>query len=218
MSAPLDWTGLLASELAALSPLELAANVFTAVSIVLAGRNNVHTWWTGIVGTALFGILFGQSHLYADVALQIFFVVTSIVGWWKWLRGDHGEPLPITHASIANLAWTVPLGVAATVAYGAMLHFYTRAYSPFLDSTVLVFSIIGQILMMQRRVENWGFWLLVNTIAVPLYFSRGLHLTSLLYAGFWVNAIVAWRNWWRLAAAPASPSVSVSADTAESCR
>lgn len=193
------WAALLAPELAALSPLELAANVFTALAIVLAGRNNVHTWWTGIVGTALFAILFGQSHLYADVALQVFFVVTGFSGWWKWLRGDHGEPLPITHASPANLAWTVPLGIAATGAYGAMLHFYTQAYSPFLDSTVLVFSIIGQILMMQRRVENWTFWLLVNTIAVPLYFSRGLHLTSLLYAGFWINAIVSWRNWSRLA-------------------
>src|SRR5438094_10243128 len=107
------WAAAFGAELAALSPLELAANVFTALAIVLAGRNNVHTWWTGIVGTVLFGILFAGSHLYADVALQIFFVVTGIVGWWKWLRGAHGEPLPITHATLANLAWTVPLGIAA---------------------------------------------------------------------------------------------------------
>jgi nicotinamide mononucleotide transporter len=215
MNAPLDWTAAFTSELAALSPLELSANVFTALAIVLAGRNNVHTWWTGIVGTALFGILFGESHLYADVALQIFFVITGIVGWWKWLRGDHGEPLTITHATLANLGWTVPLGLLATAAYGAMLHFYTQAYSPFFDSTVLVFSIIGQILMMQRRVENWAFWLLVNSIAVPLYFSRGLHLTSLLYAGFWINAIVSWRNWARLAAASASSSLSLSTESSE---
>jgi len=181
-------------------PLELAANGLTALAILLAGRNNVHTWWTGIVGCTLFGILFAQNRLYADVALQAFFVATSVVGWWKWVRGDHGEPLPITHASIANLAWTVPLGVVATAAYGTLLHFTTNAYAPFLDSAVLVFSIIGQILMMQRRVENWAFWLLVNTIAAPLYFSRGLALTAVLYAGFWVNAIVSWRSWYKLAA------------------
>lgn len=216
MSAQLlDYAAAFSAELASLSPLELAANIFTALSIVLAGRNNVHTWWSGIVGTGLFAILFGQSHLYADVALQIFFVATSIVGWWKWVRGDHGEPLPITHTTLANLAWTVPLGIVATAAYGAMLHFYTQAYSPFLDSTVLVFSIIGQILMMQRRVENWAFWLLVNSIAVPLYFSRGLHLTSLLYAGFWINAIVSWRNWWRLAASKASSSLALSTESSE---
>jgi nicotinamide mononucleotide transporter len=188
------------------APLEWAANGLTAAAILLAGRNNVHTWWTGIAGCTLFGILFAQNRLYADVALQAFFVATSIVGWWKWLRGDHGEPLPITHAGVASLAWTVPLGVAATAAYGALLHFTTNAYAPFLDSAVLVFSIIGQILMMQRRVENWAFWLLVNTIAAPLYFSRGLMLTAVLYAGFWINAIVSWRNWYRLAAQHAAAS------------
>jgi nicotinamide mononucleotide transporter len=182
------------------APLEWAANGMTAAAIVLAGRNNVHTWWTGIVGCTLFAILFAESRLYADVALQGFFVATSIAGWWKWARGDHGDPLPITHASVANLAWTVPLGAVATAGYGALLHFTTNAYAPFLDSAVLVFSIIGQILMMQRRVENWAFWLLVNSIAAPLYFSRGLTLTAVLYAGFWVNAVVSWRNWYRLAA------------------
>lgn len=185
-----------------IAPLELAANGLVAASIVLAGRNNVHTWWTGIAGCTLFGILFAQTRLYADAALQVFFVVTSVVGWWKWVRGDHGDPLPITHASGANLAWTAPLGVVATICYGALLHFTTNAYAPFLDSAVLVFSIIGQVLMMQRRVENWAFWLLVNSIAAPLYLSRGLVLTAVLYAGFWINAIVSWRNWHRLAAQP----------------
>jgi nicotinamide mononucleotide transporter len=186
-----------------IGPLEIAANLFTAVAIVLAGRNNVHTWWTGIVGCALFAILFWQGHLYADVVLQTFFVATGIAGWRKWLHGGNtGAELPVTHARPSTLAWSLVAGVLLTAGYGALLHHYTDAYAPFVDSAVLVFSVIGQILMMQRRVENWAFWLLVNTIAVPLYFSRGLHLTALLYAGFWINALVAWRSWRRLAAAP----------------
>lgn len=195
-----------------ISPLELAANAFTAVAIVLAGRNNVHTWWTGIVGCTLFGVLYLQNHLYADVTLQVFFVLTSIYGWWKWLRGARGTPLPITHATRATLLWTASAGILATLAYGTLLHATTDAYAPFPDSTVLVFSVIGQVLMMQRRVENWSFWVLVNTIAVPLYASRGLVLTSVLYAGFWINAIISWRNWRRLArtvvAGSATPSLS----------
>jgi nicotinamide mononucleotide transporter len=206
MSGALDLAANLGAALAATAPLELAANVFTTVAIVLAGRNNVHTWWTGVVGTALFGLLFAQNRLYADVALQVFFVATGLVGWWRWLRGQDGEPLPVTHAGLGSLLWIAPLGVAATAAYGAMLHHYTNAYAPFPDSAVLVFSIIGQVLMMQRRVENWGFWLLVNTIAAPLYYSRGLHLTAVLYAGFWVNALVSWRSWHRLAVLPPAPS------------
>jgi nicotinamide mononucleotide transporter len=118
--------------------------------------------------------------------------------------------LPITHASISSLLWTVPLGIGATAAYGALLYFYTNAYAPFIDSAVLVFSVIGQFLMMQRRVENWSFWLLVNTIAVPLYFSRGLYLTAALYAGFWINAIVSWLWWRKLAAQQAQGAEPVS--------
>jgi len=181
------------------SPLELAANAFTAAAILLAGRNNVHTWWTGIVGCTLFGVLFAQNRLYADVVLQMFFVGTGVLGWWRWLHGNHGKPLPITHAGWRSLAWMIPAGIAATAAYGALLHFYTNAYAPFIDSAVLVFSVIAQLLMMQRRIENWPVWLLVNTIAVPLYFSRGLHLTAFLYLCFWVNAIVSWVWWTRLA-------------------
>jgi nicotinamide mononucleotide transporter len=191
MSGALELAAGAIAALKATAPLELAANVFTAAAIVLAGRNNVHTWWTGVVGCALFGLLFAQNRLYADVALQIFFVLTSLLGWWKWLHGREGEPLPVSHAGLSSMLWIVPLGAAATA-----------AYAPFPDSAVLVFSIIGQLLMMQRRVENWSFWLLVNTIATPLYFSRGLHLTAVLYAGFWINAVVSWRNWHKLAAPP----------------
>ena len=181
------------------SLLELAANAFTAAAILLAGRNNVNTWWTGIVGCSLFGLLFAQNRLYADVVLQVFFVATGVLGWWRWLRGNHGAPLPITHAGWRTLAWMIPTGIVATAAYGALLHFYTNAYAPFIDSAVLVFSVIAQLLMMQRRIENWPVWLLVNTIAVPLYFSRGLHLTAFLYLCFWVNAIVSWIWWTKLA-------------------
>jgi len=187
------------------SPLELAANAFTAAAILLAGRNNVHTWWTGIIGCTLFGLLFAQSRLYADVVLQVFFIGTGILGWWRWLHGSHGAPLRITHAGWRSLAWMIPAGLAASAAYGALLHFTTDAYAPFFDSAVLAFSVIAQLLMMGRRIENWPLWLIVNTIAVPLYYSRGLVLTSVLYAGFWINAIVSWW-WWRWLAQQQAPA------------
>ena len=86
-----------------MNPLEIAANAFTAVAIVLAGRNSVHTWWTGIIGCTLFGLLFAQSRLYADVVLQAFFVATSLLGWRRWVRGDAGCALPVTHAGVRTL-------------------------------------------------------------------------------------------------------------------
>ena len=185
-----------------IGPLEIGANVVTSVAIFLAGRNNIHTWWTGIFGCSLFAVLFYQSNLYADVVLQVFFIVSSAVGWWQWLKGAQGDPLPITHAHLKTMLWIIPAGAAATAGYGALLHHYTNAYAPFLDSTVLVFSIVAQFLMMQRRVDNWPFWILVNTIAVPLYASRELYLTSFLYGCYWINAVVSWISWRRLARVP----------------
>ncbi|WP_313872813.1 nicotinamide mononucleotide transporter [Rugamonas sp. DEMB1] len=68
---------------------------------------------------------------------------------------------------------------------------------------MLVFSIIARLLLMGRRLESWPFWLLVNTISVPPYFNRGLRLTALLYAAYWLNAVVSWYFWRRQMAAQA---------------
>jgi nicotinamide mononucleotide transporter len=148
-----------------MNPLEIAANAFVAAAIFLAGRNNVHTWWTGIVGCTLFALVFYEVKLYADVILQIFFVLTSIVGWYRWLRGNSGQQLDVRFSKPSFLAVFAVLAVAAAAGYGMLLHAFTDAYAPFLDSMVLVFSVLGQFLMMDRRVENWWAWLLVNTIA-----------------------------------------------------
>jgi nicotinamide mononucleotide transporter len=181
------------------SGLEIGANLVTTASILLAARNSVHTWWTGIAGCALFMVLFQRTQLYADVVLQAFFIAVSGVGWWQWLRGDAGRPLPVTHVGPATLALATTGGVAAAAVYGSLLYRFTDAYAPFVDSAVLVFSVVAQLLLMQRRVESWALWLLVDTIAVPLYASRELYLTAALYAVYWVNAIFGWLAWRRLA-------------------
>jgi len=180
---------------------EIAANAFNAASIFLAGRNSIHVWWTTIVGCALFAYVFFTAKLYADVTLQAFFIVASIVGWWRWLHGLAGAELPVRYSPPSLVATSAISGAAVAAGYGWLLYRFTDAYAPFLDSIILAFSVVGQLLLIARRVENWWCWLLVNTIAVPLYASRGLYLTAVLYAAFWVNAIVALRRWQRLAVA-----------------
>jgi nicotinamide mononucleotide transporter len=181
--------------------VEVAANAFIAAAIFLAGRNNIHTWWLGIVGCALFAWVFYEARLYADVTLQFFFILTSIYGWWKWLHGQQGAELPVRFSAPGLVIGSGLAATAVAAGYGWLLWRFTDAYAPFLDSIVLAFSVLGQLLMMERRVENWWSWLLVNTIAVPLYASRNLYVTAVLYAAFWVNAIVALRKWRRLALA-----------------
>jgi nicotinamide mononucleotide transporter len=185
--------------------VELAANALNAASIVLAGRNSVHTWWTGIAGCALFAWVFYAARLYADVTLQGFFVATSAMGWWVWVRGANGAELPVSRtAPRARLliAGAVLLGATA---YGSLLRATTDAYAPFVDSLVLTFSVAGQLLLVRRRIETWWCWLLVDTVAVPLYLTRGLWVTAALYVAFWLNAAVALVHWRRQLGASALP-------------
>ena len=176
---------------------EIAANASYALSVWLAARNSVHTWWTGIVGCVLFGWVFFAARLYADVTLQGFFIATSLWGWWHWLHGRKGQEVPVRRTP-PRVAVAAAVGaVAVAAAYGAVLHHFTDAYAPFVDSLVLTFSVAAQLLLMGRRLETWYAWIAVDTLAVPLYVSRGLYVTAALYAVFWVNAWYGLHRWRR---------------------
>ena len=184
------------------TPLELAANFFTATCIFLAGRNSIHTWWTGLVGCVLYGILFFNYQLYADATLQVFFFATGVLGWVAWrnqknsfFRGKTSFELPISVASKRYMLVASGIAAVTAVAYGTLLYSFTDAYAPWIDSAVLTLSVIGQLLLMRRNIQTWQIWLLVNTLAVPLFWSRELYLTSVMYGFFWVNAIVSYFNW-----------------------
>ncbi len=180
-----------------LALLEWSATLMTALCVVLAARRHIATWPVGIVGSALYMRLFHDTQLYADATLQAFFIGTGLWGWRSWLRQAH---TPLTHAPTAaprltleNWLMLLALGLGVTLAYGALLAHWTQAYAPFWDSAVLSSSVIAQWLLMQGRRETWPCWILVNTISVPLYLSRGLHITAVLYALLWLNA---WHGWW----------------------
>jgi nicotinamide mononucleotide transporter len=181
---------------------QVGANGASTVSILLAARNSVHLWWTGIIGSALFIVVFSNSQLYADASLQVFFIVTSVIGWKAWVRSSGRPERPVTTTRPAVLAAMIAAAIPAVAAYGLVLHRYTDAYAPFVDSFVVGASVVSTYLLMYRRIETWPGWLIVNTVSVPLFASRGLTLTAWLYAAYWCNAWVGWRYWHREEAPP----------------
>lgn len=186
-----------------MTPLEIAANLAAAVSIALAARNSVSTWWTGIVGCLLFAELFREQRLYADMLLQAFFIITSLWGWRQWTATNAGVSRAVTAVAWRSLLPQLMAAGFVTVAYGTLLHAWTDAVAPYPDSAVLAFSVVAQLLLMRRRVQTWPVWLLVNSISVPLFATRGLWLTATLYALYWCNAWYGWWRWRRLAVAAA---------------
>lgn len=180
------------------SGLEWLANTVYTASVILAARNSIHTWWTGIIGCLLFAVVFYNARLYADTTLMLIFIGASVTGWWQWRRGDQGDPLPVSSVRPALLALYVVPALLITLGYGALLHRFTDAYAPFWDSAVLGCSLLAQFLLLRRKLESWLVWMLVNVIAIPLYFSRELTVTAVVYCGYLINAGVGWWYWRRL--------------------
>lgn len=187
-----------------MSALEVAANAAMAVSVVLAGRNSIHTWWTGILGCILFTVVFFGAQLYADATLQFFLIATSVVGWWRWHRHEQRPASALGHGRPLYLWAAAGAGVLGAAAYGSVLAARTDAHAPYADSLVLMLSVIAQLLLLRRRVESWWFWIAVNIVAVPLFASRGLYITSMLYVAYLANAVLALRHWRHLERAHAN--------------
>lgn len=179
-----------------ISYLEWSANFMFVISVILAARNNVNTWWTGIIGCGLFAVLFYKVNLYADVTLMLFYIVTGGMGWAYW--SSKKQVRPIQKTPLTLFIMFLAIAAIATIIYGWILHKTTDAYAPFIDSIVLTFSILAQILLMRRRVETWICWLIVDTVAIPLYASRELYLTSIVYAIFWCNAWYGLYSWLKI--------------------
>lgn len=197
-----------------IGPLEIAANAFNLLSVWFSARNSVHTWWSGIVGCALYAVMFTGVKLYADVTLQIFFIASCIVGWWNWQNGGRrsantggagtstSEPvsteLPITRVAPLTALAFAALAALSAAGYGALLHGFTDAANPFIDSAVLALSVLAQLLMVARKIETWPVWFAVDCIAVPLYASKGLWLTAAVYGFFLVLVVMGWLRWSKL--------------------
>ncbi len=192
------------------SALELAANLLVAGSIWLAARNSALTWWATIARCALFGVLCYQHQLYADVVLQLFFIAAAVWGLFSW---QSAQALPIRQLPGRYLLPYLTAALVIAALYGALLHFWTDAYAPFWDSLVLTLSVLAQLLLIRRYLQNWWCWLLVNSIAIPLYYHRGLELTAAFYALYWLNAAYGlwqWRQWLSPPAGSAGSSVDKS--------
>ncbi len=137
------------------SPLELLGCVATLLNVWLMARNRVAGWPVGLVAVAAYAVVFFEAKLYADTLLQGFFLATGLWGWHAWQRGGAGgTERPVTRLS--RRGWAVALvAIAATsAALGGVFHVWTDAARPFLDSALTGASVVAQVLLMRRVLDN----------------------------------------------------------------
>ena len=187
------------SLISSLTPLEGTAVCFGLVSVYLSTRENIWSWPTAIVNVGLYSVLFFREKLYADMGLQVIYLLLSIYGWYEWLYG--GENRSALHVSriTARLAMRLAgIGVLGSVVLGTLLYRTTDASLPYLDSTLSVFSLIAQWLMTRKVLENWVIWIALDVVYVWMFiFLKQLHFTAFQYAVFLALAVLGFRDWKR---------------------
>lgn len=189
----------------AVSWLEIVAFAL-ALACIVCNVFEIHwAWPLTIASSALYAWLFFASKLYGDGALQFMFIATAVWGWWQWLYGtrrvaDTGQRPHVEPLRVATLPRGYWIAIALTwaalwAALGVVLKRYTDTDVPWFDAFPTAGSVIGQVLLARKYIENWPVWIGVNAVAIALFTYKALYLTAVLYALFLLLAAWGWMAW-----------------------
>ena len=194
----------LAAALAAVqttNPLEVAGVVTGVACVWLAARNSVWNFPVAIVSCALYLVVFGRAKLYSDAGLQVAFIALAIYGWVVWAgraaaATANGPAVPISRTPGRLALGLVGAGLAYALGAG-FLFSRTDAALPYWDSATTAISLVAQVLLSRRHLENWLLWMGVDVAYVGMYWHRDLYLTSGLYVVFLGLAAYGYWQWRR---------------------
>jgi nicotinamide mononucleotide transporter len=194
-----------------MSYLEFFGTLAGLIAIALSADANVWSWPIGIINVVLFFFLFYQVQLYPDMFLQVFFFATNLMGWWRWthpkkFEEDRKHELRVSYMQRKQFILVFILGVTGTFLFGSLaenIHeifpaiFPKPSAFPYLDSFVTVMSIITTFLMINKKIESWVLWILIDVIATYMYFVKGIKFVGLEYLLFCFIAAFGLWNWIR---------------------
>ena len=170
--------------------------VLGVAGVWLMVRRNLWAFPVGLAAVAVQGVLFFRARIYADAALQVFFAATLAWGWWHWVKDRGAAPeLPVTRLGWRGRALAIGLAAAATVVWALALRRWTDAVIPWRDAFVAAFSVAAQVLQARKHIENWYFWIAVNLVAIPAYWSASLAYSAFLYLIYLGLAVAGWWAW-----------------------
>lgn len=185
--------------------LEIIAVVFGITSVVLAQRGHIGVYPTGIVSTSIFIYITFIHALYGDFIINIYYTSMSFYGWYKWSsKNAQGKSYAISFSTRKDyfetlMLWMVTFLFTTGIYYiDGKIHL-TYAWVDIL-TTAVFFS--GMYQMALKKVENWLFWIVGNIISIPLYFIKGLPLTSVQFAVFTYLAFIGYYKWKKTARTP----------------
>lgn len=189
--------GIVREFLSEMSPVEGVAALLILVNVVLVALRSIWNYAFGIVGVAIYAVVFFHAKLYSDTLLQVFFLIVQFYGLRQWRRSqrDAGEVVVERLTNAARMGWAAGL-VLAILGWGWLMHRFTDASFPWWDASVAMISVAAQYLMSVRKLENWWLWILANLVSIGLYAAKALWITTGLYVlllGISVLGLARWR-------------------------
>lgn len=162
---------------------------------------NPRLWLAGLIMPAISMWLYYSRGLYADFAMNIYYLLMGIYGYLAWtfsFRRRRKSTLPIRHITPGVLALTLLAFAAVYAAIAAWLLLLTDSTVPWLDAFTTAGSIIGTWLLARKYLEQWLAWLAVDVVCVYLYVYKGIYLYATLYCVYTVIALLGLAKWRRL--------------------
>jgi nicotinamide mononucleotide transporter len=168
-----------------------------AICVWLVVRQNIWNFPLGLLNVAAYAWIFYEYRLYADAGLQVIYFALNLAGWYLWLFGGKDRTaLKVSRISVREIVLTA-LGIAASTLALRWVLIKVGGSAPFWDALTASISLAAQWLQSRKKLECWHLWILADLIYVPLYVTRDLNLTALLYAvflGLATMGLLAWRK------------------------
>ena len=176
--------------------LETLAVVLGIGYLLLAMRESSLCWYCAFFSTALYVWIFGDVSLYMESALNVYYMAMAIYGWLQWQRGGADK------SGVKIIRWTarqhilgVAIILAASVTSGYLLSSNTAAKLPYLDSVTTWGSVFTTIMVAQKVLENWLYWIVINCVSIYLCIDRGLDQTAAMFFLYLVLATIGFLTW-----------------------
>ncbi len=192
-----------------MSYIEFTGVAFGLIAVWLSAKAHILSWPIGIINVILAAILYFQIQLYPDMFLQVFFFVTNIIGWWRWANpkpneADEKQELKVSYMKRNQLLSGVVIAVVGTFLLGQFasnLHecfpniFSIPSAYPYVDSLITVMSILTTFYMIEKKIESWIIWIIIDVIATVLYYIKGVKFYSVEYFIFTIIATYGLLHW-----------------------
>ena len=177
---------------------EMLAVFLSVTYLILAIRQNLWCWVAAFISTFIYSILFFDASLLMDSALNIFYLIMAVYGWysWKYAKGiDLHEKLDInTYGLLKNIKIIIILTIVSLI-LGFYMENYTRADFAYLDTFTTVFAIFATYMLTKKVLENWLYWVVIDTVSIYIYINKGFYLTAVLFVLYTILAFIAYNNW-----------------------